>query len=594
MIGKSLRSWVLLSLVLITLGPLAITAYQGYHCGRMAATDLMRLHLVSVVEARHATISDRLHRRIAGMERLARLPALLQGLQAWEASQDQATVSSLEDLLASAQLLGESYDSLTIFDGAWHPITRTDGAPHSPEDLTGGDFRSQLAQAEGVYLDDVHRHDGGKAGSHIGCAIRDASGRAAGYLVANLNLTDDLGARLQDRSGLLKTGKAYVVDEELRILTAPFHDGVSHVFRAQGHPAVTELRESHGQRVGRYTDFLGHDVLGAAMPLGLRGWTLVAEIDAVEAMEWPDRLLFRALLMVTVVLCVVILMSVWLSNLLADPLAALAQGAHRVSEGILDDRLGPMKTQEAEEVRRAFNRMLDDLRDKEQQLVRTATLATVGELTSSVVHEMRNPLSSIKMNLQALRGCVAGDEGNEELAAISERQVRRLESMLNELLQYGRPLELMPERVSLRALIDAAVDSVAGFAREHPVTVQLDEGLANCELYVDAEHLARALANLLQNAAESSPAGGGIEIDACPGRDADNIVIAVRDRGSGIRPEHAARLFKPFFTTRTDGVGLGLANVKKVVELLGGRIEAGNRDGGGAEFRIELPGRLRV
>lgn len=594
MIGRSLRNWVLLALVLISLVPLVITAFQGYHCGRMAATDLMRLHLVSIVEARHAMIADRLTRRIEGLERLAQLPGIIEGIQEYRDGENATAVAALEALLASAQALGEAYDDLTLFDATWHPIMTSGAGPHSPEDFTVGTFRDEMARANGVYLDVVHRHDGGKAGSHMGSAIRDAAGNMIGYLVANLNLTDDMNARLQDRSGLLKTGKAYIVDEELRVITEPFHDSAIHVLRAQGNPAITTLRESHGQTVGRYTDFLGHDVLGAAIPLGLHGWTLVAEIDAVEAMEWPDRLLFRASLMVIAVLCIVILISMWLSNFLTDPLAALAQGAHRVSEGFMDDRLGPMKTQEAEEVRRAFNRMLDDLRDKENQLVRTATLATVGELTSSVVHEMRNPLSSIKMNLQALRHCVAGDESNEELAAISERQVRRLESMLNELLQYGRPLEMMPERVSLRALVDTAVDSVAGFVRKHRVAVHLDDALAACELYVDPEQMARALENLVQNAAEAAPEGSEIEIDIRPSGDGGGIAIAVRDRGSGIRPEHAARLFKPFFTTRSDGVGLGLANVKKVVELLGGRIEAGNRDGGGAEFRIDLPGRLRA
>lgn len=594
MIGKSLRNWVLLALVLVSLVPLLVAAYQGYHCGRMAVMDLMHSHLVSVVEARHTMIADRLDRRVQGISTLVRLPVVIGLVEEYNASRSPATATALEGILESIQAVGQPYESLTLFDADWQVIESTGRGRHTPAQFSEGDFRARVAASEGVYFDVAHQHDASDVGSHFGIPLRNPAGAEVGFLAANLNLSKDLAPLLQDRSGLLKTGKVFIVDRALQVITEPFPQSTRSAFRATGNAAITVSRDGHGQDVRRYADFLGHEVLGAAMPLPLRDWTVVAEIDTKEAMAWADVLLFRSSLMVGAVLGVVILVSMWLSNLLARPLALLAGIAHRISEGFTGDRLGPMNLQEAEEVRRAVNRMLDDLRDKEDQIVRTATLAIVGELTSSVVHEMRNPLSSIKMNLQALRQCVAGDESNEELAAISERQVRRLENMLNELLQYGRPLELVRESVSVKVLVDTAVNAAAGFASGRDIAVQYAGRLDGKTLYVDVEHMGRAMVNLIQNAVEAAPAGG-VEIDVHDSEEPeDGIVIAVRDRGPGIRVEHAGKLFKPFFTTKSDGVGLGLANVKKIVDIHGGRIEARNREGGGAEFHIELPIRLRA
>ena len=134
--------------------------------------------------------------------------------------------------------------------------------------------------------------------------------------------------------------------------------------------------------------------------------------------------------------------------------------------GRLGERVGPVHGEEAEEVRQAFNRMMDELARTHRRLIQTSALAHVGELGSSVVHEMRNPLSSIKINLRALEAKAADDPVDSELTAIALTQVERLEKMLEELLQFARPVEVDPRRVAMEDVFANALGEVMESARE--------------------------------------------------------------------------------------------------------------------------------
>jgi len=185
---------------------------------------------------------------------------------------------------------------------------------------------------------------------------------------------------------------------------------------------------------------------------------------------------------------------------------------------------------------------------------------------------------------------VRGDANYEELADIAAHQALRLERMLSELLQFGKPVTVQPADVPFLELLDEAMAGLRDIADAKGVRVRVEDELGRASLRVDREQMRRALANLLKNAIEASPDGGEVIVRAgLPADGGPQVDIQVHDAGPGIPAAMMPRLFQPFATTRDDGTGLGLAIVKKIVEMHGGIVRAENADDGGALFTLCVP-----
>lgn len=584
-----LRSRVLGAMLLISVLPMIVVAYQGYHCARQAVVEHVHMHLVSVIEARRALFNEWLRERKSEIERLASLASVREGPAKLSAGAVEKVPEILKTSLKEVHDSTESYESLRVYDLAWN-MSATASTPNRDDAaFITEDFKTRLARSDGFVFGKVHSHAPQEIGMHVGYPLSDAAGERVGYIVANLNLSTSLDPLLQERSGLWRTGKVYVTSPELYILSQPFGSEAPVAMGEKTSVAVLECVSAEDPLVREYPDYMGHSVLGTAMPLPLNDWILVAEMDTAEALVWVDRLLLRSTLTVLVTLVIVTVTSLWISGLLGNPLKELARVAHRIRDGQVDERVVPMKGTEAEEVGQAFNLMLDDLRLKQEELIRTATLASVGELSTSIVHEMRNPLSSIKMNLQALCSLVKDDDEYREVADIALEQLLRVETMLSDLLSYGRPIQLHKEALSFATLVKAAMDVVADLAREKDIQIIVDDKSPEIRLDVDPEQVCRALTNLVINAIQASGPGGEIVLSAAVlEANPDYVEVRVLDDGPGFSKETLDKVFKPFFTTKPTGTGLGLTNAKKIVELHGGEIGARNRERGGAEFYFTL------
>jgi signal transduction histidine kinase len=288
---------------------------------------------------------------------------------------------------------------------------------------------------------------------------------------------------------------------------------------------------------------------------------------------------------------VVILVSRSVARQLARPLGALASAARRITSGRHHERVDIREGTEVREVGLAFNQMLDALDDEQRKRIQTESLAAIGSLSSSIVHEMRNPLSSIKVNLQALERFSQKDAAHAELAAIAGDQVARMERMLGELLNYGKPIELNMEDTPLRPLVDEVAQTAKAHMGERGPQITIQDQTAGRAARIDPERIRQALANLVDNAGHAAGGDGSITITASfqEHGGGEACVLRVADSGPGIPDGSMDRLFEPFFTTRPEGIGLGLANVKKIVDTHGGTVSASNAPAGGAEFTIVLP-----
>ena len=225
-----------------------------------------------------------------------------------------------------------------------------------------------------------------------------------------------------------------------------------------------------------------------------------------------------------------------------------------------------------------------------QAMIKSASLSAVGELSSCLVHEMRRPLSSIKLNLQALIQHEFKSPAHLKLANISLQQSMRMEALINELLNYGKPIQLHMEKTSYGKLIDIVMQSLPDEIQEKKLIIEVDDKLGEQDILIDKERISRVLINLVENAAYWSPHGGTIQIKGQPAKEHPGWVsLCVRDNGPGITKENMAKIFQPFYTTRENGTGLGLPNAKKIIDYHNGTFFIEPNPEGGALFSFQLP-----
>ena len=222
----------------------------------------------------------------------------------------------------------------------------------------------------------------------------------------------------------------------------------------------------------------------------------------------------------------------------------------------------------------------------EEAVRRSDRLAALGQLSAGLAHELRNPLGTIRASSEMLaRNVSAENEVAREVAGFITSEVDRCNSLITRFLQFARPLELKLEPADLAQTIDRAVELVQ---REAPaITIYKNYEPEIGPFPFDAELMERVFYNLLLNAAQATASGGAVTVKT---RAADGAAeIAVIDRGVGIGPGQIDNIFNPFFTTKPDGVGLGLAIVAKIVDEHAGKIAVESEPGKGSVFRVSLP-----
>jgi C4-dicarboxylate-specific signal transduction histidine kinase len=238
------------------------------------------------------------------------------------------------------------------------------------------------------------------------------------------------------------------------------------------------------------------------------------------------------------------------------------------------------------------------LGEHRRRLIQSEKLSAVGELAAKLAHEVLNPLAGMKAAVQLLarQGEAAQSSDVAETAAAVNREITRVEGLVRRLVNFSRPLAPRVEVATVDALVGSALDAARPALARHAATVERREAPELPPLEVDPLLVTQALTNLITNAAEAvGPAGGGritVSAERAVVLGRDEIAIRVTDNGPGIPNDRLGELFKPFFTTKPDGHGLGLAVSQNILLEHGGRIVARNRppaEGGGAVFELQLP-----
>jgi len=267
-----------------------------------------------------------------------------------------------------------------------------------------------------------------------------------------------------------------------------------------------------------------------------------------------------------------------------EPLRLLTGAARRFGAGAFDTRVGAVGRGELRELSQAFERMLEELAERQRRLVDHERMAAIGHLAAGVAHELNNPIGIIRGYLKTMDARDDPETLAEELGILDE-EARHCQRIAEDLLAYARPRELSLERVELGSFIE---ETLRRF-RESPAArgAQLGVNVEPFELQADGTRLRQVLHNLVLNAVQAGDGPAQVEVS---GRaEGEGYRIEVADRGPGVPPHDRGRIFEPFYTKRKGGSGLGLSVCQGIVRAHGGSIEACPRAGGGSVFVVRLP-----
>jgi signal transduction histidine kinase len=238
-----------------------------------------------------------------------------------------------------------------------------------------------------------------------------------------------------------------------------------------------------------------------------------------------------------------------------------------------------------EEIERVFER----LHQREREVLRAEQLAAVGQVAAGVAHELRNPLTSVKMLVQTgLEGQPPAGLPAEDLSII-EHEIRRMEACIQSFLDFARPPSAERRRTDLLPVVCRSVALLEGRARRQHVTLKTDLPAGPVELLIDGEQIHQVLVNLMLNALDAMPQGGELRLEVRRRDDPPRLQVRLHDTGPGIAAPILARLFEPFVSGKETGLGLGLSICRRLLEAHGGRITGENDPAGGAVFTFTLP-----
>lgn len=328
-------------------------------------------------------------------------------------------------------------------------------------------------------------------------------------------------------------------------------------------------------------------------------WGSVKVGMSLEEMQAAIR---QTRLMLILIGCAGLLLGTLSAALLAKritgPLKKLVEGTARISRGDFSQEIDLSSADEIGDLARGFNVMTRDLLETRQRmeeankrLVQAEKLASIGRLSATIAHEIRNPLTSVKLNIQKLLQEDGLGEEEKEHLGISQEGIIQIEKFIKELLDFTRVSILNTDGFSMVQIMEEAVKMMKDAFRDKRIVPERSYADNLPLVQVDGDRMRQVLLNLLRNAYEAVDEGGrlSLSISRATGDGAGKIRILISDNGCGIPEKDWEMIFEPFFTTKPTGFGLGLSNARKLVEQHRGTIRVVKKRGRGTAFEILIP-----
>jgi nitrogen fixation/metabolism regulation signal transduction histidine kinase len=319
---------------------------------------------------------------------------------------------------------------------------------------------------------------------------------------------------------------------------------------------------------------------------------LLDNIESIQRANFIHRLTATILIFM-----LGIFLTIFLARKYTSPIQKLAESVKKVSAGDLSENFPIKRNDEIGELAANFNEMVIKLKEREdleKRLYQAEHLSRVGQLASGIAHEIRNPLNYISLAIDHLKSeilpCCA--DRREELENLTDKikdEIRRVNYMVLNFMNYGRPLKLRLSDVSYGDLISRVLPLLREKLAEQKINLSAKPDPDLPLMHVDAELMRNCLVNLITNAAQAMPDGGKITLGASFDKGKGAFLLTCSDEGEGINPEDISKISQPYFTTKEAGIGLGLAITERIIKEHGGEISVESVLGKGTTFTITIP-----
>lgn len=300
----------------------------------------------------------------------------------------------------------------------------------------------------------------------------------------------------------------------------------------------------------------------------------------------------------TIAMVVIILIFVLMMHyrFVKKSLFGFSNTIYHINQGDLSQRVSIPESKELGQLGKSFNQMMEKFQQTQKKLLYyhqkelqdAQKLASIGEMSARLAHDIRNPLTGIVNSIEVIAGEMKDSPYSPIIEEI-QRQANRVNNAISNMLKYSRPVEINPREANVNELVEALVLFLKSqkVNKKIDFRLELQEGIPDFSF--DPEHLENVLMNLGMNAIQAIDRDGRITFRTIYDEPSGMIRISVEDSGPGIPPEKESEIFKPFFTTKTEGTGLGLAIAKDIIEKHNGNIRFENNPGTGCTFIVSLP-----
>ena len=447
---------------------------------------------------------------------------------------------------------------------------------------------------------------------YISVPVFKEDGRLLGTIYARVGTNKIVFTILTVSLG--KTGECYLVDRDGRFLAHkdPSRILSENITQTGSFKNIFEKRNSKKT----YLDYRGIEVLGTSLHIKGTDWYIVVEQDLAEAFESSNKLKFIVYLTIFFGIVSAMMLTWIISRHIVRPIRTLSRYATSIADSRFDETVLEIKRgDEIGMLYKAFSHMFSKLKERQNDLEqkverkeaelketdiilkktrfiaeRSEKFAAMGRMGAAVAHEIRTPLTSLKLYLESVEGRLDPSPEDMEDFHVALGQIQRMEGTINRFLDFAKPRDLVFSMVDIPHLVNDVIMMVKPLANRQECSLEMAVAKDLPTMKGDRRRLTEALINLVVNALESMEARGTITIFASLDRTTTipSIRIDVNDTGQGISDDQIDHIFEPFFTTKASGTGLGLSLVLQTVKSHGGTIQVKSSPHEGTTFSLYL------